>query len=64
MRIVVSKAGTLQTAQLMSEKVYPSIISECVTRKMTQEDWEKYGPLNSINNKEMNKSKNKERSHN
>ena len=54
MRIVVSKAGTLQTAQLMSEKVCPSVISECVTRKMTPEDWEKYGPLRQ---KESNKIK-------
>lgn len=54
MRIVVSKAGTLQTAQLMSEKVCPSVISECVTRKMTPEDWEKYGPLRQ---KEINKIK-------
>lgn len=57
MRIVVSKAGTLQTAQLMSEKVYPSVISECITRKMTPEEWKKYGPLNPIKNKEMHKSK-------
>lgn len=56
MRFVVSKAGTLQTAQLMSEKVYPSVISECATRKMTPEDWEKYGPLNPIKHKEMHKS--------
>lgn len=52
MRIVISKAGTLQTAQLLSEKACPSVISECVTRKMTPEDWEKYGPLK---HKERNK---------
>lgn len=57
MRTIVSKAGTLQTAQLLSEKVYPSVISECATRKMTPEDWEKYGPLKPIKSKEMHKSR-------
>jgi len=45
MDIKISKAGTLQTAQLMSEKIYPSVVGECITRKMTPEEWEKYGPI-------------------
>ncbi len=57
MDIKVSRSGTLQTAQLMSAKEYPSAISECVTRKMTPEDWGKYGPLNPRTNNLITKSK-------
>ncbi|WP_170932797.1 hypothetical protein [Desulfosporosinus sp. FKB] len=40
------KPGTLQTAQLICEKESSSLVSDCLTRLMTPEDWEKYGPLN------------------
>lgn len=57
MDIKVNRSGTLQTAQLMSEKEYPLVISECVTRKMTPEDWERYGPLKPRTSNQMQKSK-------
>lgn len=55
----VNKPGTLQTAQMMSEKEEDcsSLASDCMTRMMTPEDWEKYGPLNTMVRKEMQKSK-------
>ena len=41
----VCKPGTLQTAQLVEEKGNAPMVSDCMTRMMTPEDWEKYGPL-------------------
>jgi hypothetical protein len=50
----VNKPGTFQTAQMISSKKdFLSLNSECTTRKMTPEDWEKYGPLNTGEIKEM-----------
>lgn len=52
------KSGTLLTAQMMCEKEdFPSLVGDCITRKMTPEDWEKYGPLNTSEKKEIKKSK-------
>lgn len=52
------KSGTLLTAQMLGEKEDTSpLISECITRKMTPEEWEKYGPLNINDSKIMKKSK-------
>ena len=41
-----NKLGTLRTAQMKCEEKdsLPSD-SDCMTRMMTPEDWEKYGPL-------------------
>lgn len=52
-----NKPGTLQTAQMMCEKEDSSMVGDCMTRMMTPEDWEKYGPLNIIESKECQKSK-------
>lgn len=54
-----TKAGTLQTAQMMSEKKdSPPLDSECMTRMMTPEDWEKYGPLkNTSESKKRQKTR-------
>lgn len=41
----VNKLGTLQAAQTMCEKEDSSSVCDCMTRMMTPEDWEKYGPL-------------------
>ncbi|AFM43192.1 hypothetical protein Desaci_4342 [Desulfosporosinus acidiphilus SJ4] len=49
-----NKPGTLQTAQMMCEKVTTSFVSDCTTRLMTPEDWEKYGPL-TITKQRMHK---------
>ena len=53
-----NKLGTLLTAQIMCEKEdsFP-LDSDCMTRMMTPEDWEKYGPLNTSENKKMRKPK-------
>jgi hypothetical protein len=40
-----NKPGTLQTAQMLCEKENSALVSDCMTRLMTPEDWEKYGPL-------------------
>ena len=57
MRINVSKPGTLQTAQLMSEKEDSTrLVDDCMTRMMTPEDWEKYGPLITKKSKKIQKS--------
>ena len=46
--------GTLLTAQMMFEKEdSPPAESVCMTRMMTPEDWEKYGPLNKIESKKQ-----------
>jgi len=38
--------GTLQTSQIMCEKEdSPPLDCDCMTRMMTPEEWEKYGPL-------------------
>ena len=53
-----NKLDPLLTAQLMSEKEdSPPIDCACMTRMMTPEDWEKYGPLNTSESKKMQKSK-------
>lgn len=53
-----NKPGTLQTAQMMCEKEdYSSLDGECMTRMMTPEEWEKYGPLITSESKKMQKSK-------
>jgi hypothetical protein len=55
-----TKPGTLQTAQMIcSKEDFSPLDGECITRKMTPEDWEKYGPLNTegMKVKEMQKSK-------
>ena len=51
-----NKLGTMLTAQMMCEKEdSPPQDSECMTRMMTPEDWEKYGPL-STETKKIQKS--------
>ena len=51
------RLDTIQTAQMMCENEdSPAVISDCITRKMTPEDWQKYGPLNTRENKEIKKS--------
>lgn len=53
-----NKPGTLQTAQMMCKKEDSSSkVGDCMTRMMTPEDWEKYGPLNTNESKETQKSK-------
>lgn len=53
-----TKPGTMQTAQMMCEKeASPSLEGDCMTRMMTPEDWEKYGPLITRGIKEKQKSK-------
>ncbi len=53
----VKKPGTLQTAQMMGEKEDASSMDgDCMTRMMTPEDWEKYGPLITREVKEIRKS--------
>lgn len=53
-----NKPGTLQTAQMMCEKKDSSPLDgDCMTRMMTPEDWEKYGPLITRGIKEMQKLK-------
>jgi hypothetical protein len=39
----IRKCGTLQAAVDAKDKSTPKV-GECVTRKMTPEDWAKYGP--------------------
>jgi len=47
-----NKSGTLQTEQMMfEEEDYLSLDSDCMTRMMTPDDWEKYGPLITRENK-------------
>jgi hypothetical protein len=56
----INKPGTLQTVQMISvKKDLSSLNGDCITRKMTPEDWEKYGPLNTgeIKIKEIQKKK-------
>jgi len=58
MYVKTSKLGTLLTAQMLSEKEEtPSLVGDCITRKMTPDDWEKYGPLNISESKIIKKSK-------
>lgn len=52
-----NKPGTLQTAQMMSEKENTSLSSACMTRLMTAEDWEKYGPLIHVKKEKPRKAK-------
>jgi len=53
-----NKLGTLLTAQMMCEKEdSPSLDGDCMTRMMTPEDWEKYGPLNTSERKKKQKLK-------
>ncbi|WP_042331437.1 hypothetical protein [Desulfosporosinus orientis] len=55
----INRSGTLLAAQMMCEKQDScSSVKECTTRKMTPEEWEKYGPLNIIDSKLMKKNKN------
>lgn len=52
-----NRLGTLQTAQMVCEKKdSPPLDSECMTRMMTPEDWEKYGPLNTSESKKTHRS--------
>ena len=53
-----NKLGTLLTDQMMCEKE-DSFPLDCdsMTRMMTPEDWEKYGPLNTSKSKKMQKLK-------
>lgn len=47
-----NKLDTLLTSQLMYEKEEsPPPDCECMTRMMTPEDWEKYGPLSTESKK-------------
>ncbi len=46
----IRKAGTLQTITDSEDKTCPDA-GECVTRKMTPEDWAKYGPYKPSENK-------------
>jgi len=58
MYVKASKLGTLLTAQMLGEKEEtPSSVGDCITRKMTPDDWEKYGPLNISESKIIKKSK-------
>lgn len=52
-----NKPGTLQTAQMMCEKENSTMVTDCITRKMTPEDWEKYGPLTTRGCKTFQKIK-------
>jgi len=53
----IKKLGTLPTAQMMCEKEYPpSSDGDCMSRMMTPEDWEKYGPSSIRNIGETQKS--------
>ncbi len=53
-----NKLGPLLTAQLMCEKEdSPPKDCACMTRMMTPEDWEKYGPLNTSESEKRQKSK-------
>lgn len=50
----IQRLDTIQTAQLMCDnEESPAVISDCITRKMTPEDWQKYGPLNTKERKGM-----------
>lgn len=54
-----NKPGTLHTTQLICGKEEsPPLVSECLTRMMTPEEWEKYGPLITDKSKKIQKSKN------
>ncbi|WP_407306457.1 hypothetical protein [Desulfosporosinus sp. SB140] len=54
-----NKPGTLQTAQMMCEceKENTPLSSDCMTRLMTAEDWEKYGPLILVKKRKQQKLK-------
>jgi hypothetical protein len=58
MYIKTNNFDTWQTAPSISkqEDSLP-VVSECMTRMMTPEDWEKYGPLNTSESKRVQKSK-------
>ena len=47
MYMKIKKNSTLQTTQMVCGKDddYSSSDGDCMTRMMTPEDWEKYGPL-------------------
>ncbi|KGK82404.1 hypothetical protein DP73_20605 [Desulfosporosinus sp. HMP52] len=54
-----NKPGTLQAAQLICGKEDSlTLVSECQTRMMTPEEWEKYGPLITDKSKKIQKPKN------
>jgi hypothetical protein len=54
MYIKTNNLGTLQTAPMIHKKEdSPPVVSECLTRMMTPEDWEKYGPLNRSESKKV-----------
>ncbi|WP_092333539.1 hypothetical protein [Desulfosporosinus hippei] len=54
-----NKPGILQAAQLICGKEEsPTLVSDCLTRMMTPEEWEKYGPLITDKSKKIQKSKN------
>lgn len=58
MYVKSTKLGTLLTTQILGEKEEsPSSVGDCITRKMTLDDWEKYGPLNMSESKIIKKSK-------
>ena len=53
-----NKLDTVLTEQMMYKKEDPHPLeSNCMTRMMTPEDWEKYGPLNQSESKNIQKSK-------
>lgn len=54
----VNKPSPLFAAQTMFENEDSTPLdSECMSRIMTPEDWEKYGPLNPSESKKMKKLK-------
>jgi hypothetical protein len=50
----IRKCGTLQAAVDAKDKSIPEA-GECKTRKMTPEDWAKYGPYNPDKKPKVNK---------
>jgi len=52
-----NKPDTLQTAQMLCEEKNSPLDSDCMTRMMTPEEWEKYGPLIKNEHKKKQKSK-------
>lgn len=54
----VNKLSTVLTAQKLCEKEESlPLDSECMSRMMTPEDWEKYGPVNTSESKKIKKFK-------
>lgn len=54
----MNKLSTALTPQMICEKEEAlPLESKCMTRMMTPEDWEKYGPVNTSESKKIKKSK-------